>query len=352
MLTFIFGLVLAVVAILAALAAAGTKQINAKVELDDQEGSARESAADSSTTPESGKSGKPRPGSARGPAVTAVISGLISVTLLVASFVYTQDEGEAKVIRSIGGHVVGSDTDPGFGVKAPWDKAVTFDIRNNVASYVGDGGSDYAGGIPTGNQISFTDKDSAPGNMDVVVTYSIDPGKVEEIYAAYLSEANFRTRLIEQDIRSVARQVPGKYTTVEVLGNREKLGQDLQAALSERWKPWGVSSVHVALQEVRYPESITARFESLAAERTRAEEAKAATQTAEEKAKQKLVEAQAEADANRLLEKSLTPGVLEQRRIEMLKSVGENGNLIIVPEDGGQLINIDGGRVASEDPAE
>ena len=69
--------------------------------------------------------------------------------------------------------------------------------------------------------------------------------------------------------------------------------------------------------------------------------AKAATATAEESAKKRIVEAQAEAESNRLLEKSLTPGVLENRRIEMLKAVGEKGNLIITDGKSTPLLNVD-----------
>lgn len=265
----------------------------------------------------------------------------LAIFTIVLSTVYTQDEGEAKAMRSFTGELVGSDVTPGLDFKAPWVKAITFDTRNNIASYVGDGNADFNGGRPTGNQISFTDKDSAAGNIDVVVTYSIQPEKIEDIYREYKSQENFRSRLIEQDIRATVRTVPATYSTVEVLTQRAKISDSIQSALATRWEKWGVNSVQVALQEIRYPDAIMERFNNLTAERTRAEEAKAATATAEEAAKKRIVEAEAEAEANRLLEKSLTPGVLENRRIEMLKSVGEKGNLIITDGKSTPLLNVD-----------
>ena len=38
------------------------------------------------------------------------------------------------------------------------------------------------------------------------------------------------------------------------------------------------------------------------------------------------------ADANAIMTQSLTPEVLEQRYIDALKSIGKNGNLVVVPE--------------------
>lgn len=273
--------------------------------------------------------------------VAAPAIALVAVGTIVLSTIYTQDEGEARAMRSFTGELVGSDVSPGLGYKAPWVRAISFDTRNNIASYVGDGNGDFNGGRPTGNQISFTDKDSAAGNIDVVVQYSIVPEKIEDIYREYKTQENFRTRLIEQDIRATVRTVPATYSTVEVLTQRAKISDSIQDALAKRWERWGVTSVSVALQEIRYPDAIMERFSNLTAERTRAEEAKAATVTAKETAAQRVAQARGEAEANALLEKSLTPAVLENRRIEMLKSVGEKGNLIITDGKATPLISVD-----------
>lgn len=273
--------------------------------------------------------------------MAAPATAVLAVATIVLSTIYTQDEGEARAMRSFTGELVGSDVSPGLGYKAPWVKDISFDTRNNIAAYVGDGSLDFNGGRPTGNQISFTDKDSAAGNIDVVVTYSILPDRIEDIYREYKSQENFRSRLIEQDIRATVRTVPANYSTVEVLTQRAKISDGIQEALAKRWERWGVTSVQVALQEIRYPDAIMERFSNLTAERTRAEEAKAATVTAKETAAQRVAQARGEAEANALLEKSLTPAVLENRRIEMLKAVGEKGNLIITDGKSTPLISVE-----------
>jgi regulator of protease activity HflC (stomatin/prohibitin superfamily) len=272
-----------------------------------------------------------------------IVAGAAAVLALVLTFfsaAYTQDEGEAKALRSFTGELVGSDITPGISFKAPWVSAINFDTRNNIASYIGDGQSDFNGGKPTGNQITFTDKDSAAGNVDVVVTYSIRPDKIEDIYREYKTQENFRSRLIEQDIRATVRTVPSAYSTVEVLTQRSKISDGIQQALAARWERWGVTSVQVALQEIRYPDQITERFNNLTAERTRAEEAKAKTVTAENEAKTALVQAQGEAKANEARSKALTPEVLQQQYIDALKIAAEKGQLIITDGESTPLLNV------------
>jgi O-antigen ligase len=54
----------------------------------------------------------------------------IAILLLIPAAAYTQDPGQANVIRSFSGKVSGVDTSAGLGFKAPWDSTIPFDIRN------------------------------------------------------------------------------------------------------------------------------------------------------------------------------------------------------------------------------
>ena len=82
----------------------------------------------------------------------AIVTGVISMT-------YSQDQGEANVVKSISGEVSSIDVDPGFGLKAPWDKLITFDVRNQQAVYKGDGNATAEGEQVNGPEITIQDKD-------------------------------------------------------------------------------------------------------------------------------------------------------------------------------------------------
>lgn len=258
-------------------------------------------------------------GIAAGAAVLAIIALIFSVT-------YRQDEGHSNVMRSFTGKVVAVDSTPGLSVKAPWIKAIPFDVRNNQINY---------------ENLTFSDRNGTSGDINLSLTYSLKPEMVDSIYKEYKQQGKFEDELVAKDVAAVLRSVTPNFSNVEMMTKPGEVSAAMLRGLEERWTDWGVTGVQVTLGKPNYPESITDRLENLTAEQTRAEEAKAATITAEEKAKQRLVEAEAEAEANKLLETSLTDGVLENRRIEMLKSVGEKGNLIITDGEASPLLNVD-----------
>lgn len=57
-------------------------------------------------------------------------------------------------------------------------------------------------------------------------------------------------------------------------------------------------------------------------------------------AQQKVVQAQAEADANATLNGSLTEAILQQRYLDTLKELAAAGNLVVVPEGFNGLLNV------------
>jgi len=265
---------------------------------------------------------------------------VFAVLFLFLSMFYTQDVGEAKVLKDWTGNIVGEDVTPGADLKAPWVDVVDFDIRNQIAAYVGDGFDDYNGSQPNGPQITVQDKEGVTANLDVVVIYSIKADSVTEVYSEYLNQENFVARLIEQDIRSVVRNVPAQYTTLELLNSREKANEDIKASLETRWESQGVVVESVSLQEIRYSDEVKARFDAAQAARIEVEKAKAELEATQVSAQQKVVQAQAEADANAILNGSLTDNILQQRYLDTLKELAAAGNLVVVPEGFSGLVNV------------
>lgn len=270
-----------------------------------------------------------------------VAAGFLALALIFTVFAsfYTQDPGEAVVQKSVTGELVGQTTNPGMHLKAPWVKTVSFDIRNNVISYVGDGSKgDHSGGSSTGAQITFQDREGVTGNLDIVVRYSINPDAVTDIYAGYQTQGNFVNRVITNDIRSVVRNIPSKYTTIEVYNGREAIGSEILAGLEARWANDGIVVEEVSLQEIRYSDDVKARFDEAQAARIAVTKATAEQETARVNAETEVIKQQGVADANAILTESLTPAVLQQRYIDALKA----GTVFVVPSDSSPLINVPG----------
>lgn len=261
-------------------------------------------------------------------------AAMLAVALVVTGTqcFYTQDAGDVKVLIDFGGNIAGSSSDTGIHFKAPWQSIVTYDIRNNVISFVGDGEENYVGGSAEGPQVTINDSSGTQANIDIQVNYSLDPSKAIELYENYGTQENFVQAIAAVDTRAIPREVAGQFDTLTVLTNRGALTDAIEEALKAKWEPLGLTIEQISVQEVRYPESITTAYanaQQVEVERQQAENQQA---VAEAEAETRRIEAEGESNANRILTQSLTSEVLQQQYIEALKSAADKGSLIVVPE--------------------
>jgi len=268
---------------------------------------------------------------------------LLGVVLIVFSSFFRQDVGQANVLRDWTGNIVGYETASGLHLKAPWVDVVTFDVRNQRAVFVTEqesGEGDNVGGAPDGPQITVQDAEGVTANIDIAIRYSLKPDAVIDIYSQYYNEENLRTRLIFNDIRSVVRSIPGKFTTIDMLTDRNAVQEAVLEALEARWEDDGIIVEDVALQEIRYGESVTAAYAAAQEAQINVQTEQAKLEASKVSAQQKVVQAQAEADANAILNASLTDAILQQRYLDTLKELAAAGNLVVVPEGFNGLVNV------------
>jgi regulator of protease activity HflC (stomatin/prohibitin superfamily) len=250
--------------------------------------------------------------------------------------IYTQDPGEAKVLRSVTGDVVGQSETEGLHVKAPWVDALTYDVRNQQVIFANPTGKEPQNA--NGPQITVQDREGVTANIDITVRYSIDPDAVTTIYKKYGDQSNFISKFIENDIRAGVRTIPAGYGTLELLNNRAEVEAKIATYLAERWESHGVRAESVSLQEIRYSDDVKQRFDDAQASRIKVEQARADLEATEVSAQQQVVQAQAEAEANRVLTASLTDEVLRSKYLETLAKLAKAGNLVITDGSGSQVL--------------
>lgn len=281
-------------------------------------------------------------------ALTRTIARIAAWVLIVVAAVFvflgsffTQDVGQSSVLVDATGNVVGEESSSGFHLKAPWVNPVTFDVRNQRVVFVNPQTStgDNSGGQADGREIAVIDTDGVDSNVDVTVRYNLDPQKVTDIYKAYKDEDKLKSTLIFNDIRSVVRSEAGKLHTLDLLTDRTKLQDKIREELDSRWSTQGVLIDEVSLQQIDPPKSVKDAY--AVAQKSQIEVQKAQNDLAATKvsAQQQVVQAQAEADANNLLNASLTPNVLTSKYYDTLKQIGDKGNLVVVPQGSTPLIN-------------
>lgn len=270
-----------------------------------------------------------------------VVVAIVGAVLMWASTQYNLEPGEAAVLKSWGG-VVNQEvvTETGWHTKGLFEDAIEFDTKNALLSYISDGTKQYGGAPTTGPQITFTDKDKITANMDIVLQYSIDPSILPALVEDYGTQQDFNAKVVEIDARSVPRDVPGKFTSAEVMTDRPRLASEITTQLEEAWENKGIIVEDVSLQEIRYPDSVKQRFEDAQNAATEVIKAQAEADKqkiqAEGDATAQIARANGEAEANRILAASLTPEIIKLREIEMLA----NAQKIVVPNDFSALGNI------------
>lgn len=270
--------------------------------------------------------------------VISVAIIVLGLTAVISQCFYAQDAGDVKVLRDFGGNIAGSSTDTGIHLKAPWQDVITYDIRNNVISFVADGEESFDGGSANGPQVTINDAGGASADIDIQVNYSLNPDNAIQIYQDYGTQENFVRSIAAVDMRAIPREVAGQFDTITILTNRGELTQAIQDRLTEKWAEYGLNVEQVSIQEVRYSEDIVNKYSEAQQAEIERQTAVNKQETAKVNAETAVIEAQGTAEANDVLSQSLTDEVLQQKYIDALKEIGANGNLVVVPEDSQPLV--------------
>jgi len=210
---------------------------------------------------------------------------------------------------------------------------------------------DTAEGHPINEEMSFNTKEGMNIYADVSVSYAIEPQRVPDFYVKYrVNELEKFTHGILRDIvRNSLNEVASTYTVEDIYGVRKaEFLQKVQDLIQTKLTVVGVGIQQFGfIGAPRVPEviatSITAKARAIQeAERARNElamtQAEAAKKIAEAEgdAQSAINRAKGEAESNRIRLASLTPQMLELRKLENQRALIEkwNGQLPTVESAG------------------
>ena len=210
-------------------------------------------------------------------------------------------------------------------------------------------------GRATDESMSFNSKEGMEIYSDVSLSYAIEPRRVPDFYVKYrVSDLDTFTHGILRDIvRNSLNEVASTYSVEQIYGEQKaEFLNKVQALIQQKVDPVGVVIQQFGfIGAPRVPAviaaAITGKAQAIqAAEqarnelaKTQAEAAKTVAQ-AEGEAKAAVTRAQGEAEANRIRQTSLTPQLLELRKIENQKALIDhwNGQLPTVQTGNGQML--------------
>ena len=210
---------------------------------------------------------------------------------------------------------------------------------------------DTSEGHPLNEEMGFNSKEGMEIYADVSLSYAIDPKHVPDFYVKYrVNDLDVFTHGILRDIvRNSLNEVASTYVVEDIYGEKKtEFLRKVEGQIQDK-----VSNVGVGVQQFgfigapRVPaviaQAITAKAQAIQeAERAKNElattQAEAAKKIAEAEgdAKSAVTRAQGEADANRIRQSSLTPQLLELRRLENQRAYIDKWN--------GQLPSVQAGQ--------
>jgi regulator of protease activity HflC (stomatin/prohibitin superfamily) len=249
--------------------------------------------------------------------------GLMLLSILSNTTFLTIDPGEKGVLfkRFGGGLEKDKVYGQGFHVVAPWNKMFIYDVRIDEAFETMD--------VLSKNGL----------NISVELSYRFHPlaDKIgflhDEIGKDYIS------RIIKPEIRSATREVIGQYLPEELYSTKREAIQDeiftkTKAAVETKHLDLDA----VLIRSVQLPDKLKAAIEQKLEEEQLAFQYEFKLDRERKEAERKIIEAQAKADANRILNQSLTDKILKDKGIEATLELAQSPNskvVIVGGQDGG-----------------
>ncbi len=249
--------------------------------------------------------------------------GLIIILALSSSIFLTIEPGKKGVLfKRFGG---GLDKEniygQGFHVIAPWNHMFIYDVRTNEGL----------------EKMTVLSKNGL--NIQVELSYRYNPLPAQIGFLHDEIGPNYLNRIIIPEIRSATREVIGKYLPEELYSSkRETIQDEIFQRTSENISEKHLELDAILIREVELPTTLQEAIERKLKEEQASLEYEFRLERERKEAERKVIEAQAKADANKILNASLTDKILQDKGIEATLELAKSTNskvVIVGGQEGG-----------------
>lgn len=253
-----------------------------------------------------------------------VIFGAIALFLFIAltnTTFLTIDPGEkgVKFKRFSGGLDKETVYDQGFHIVAPWNKMEIYDVRTNERFE---------------KNLEVLSKNGLNINLELSYRFFPQPDKIgylhDEIGYDYVS------RIIQPEIKSATREVIGQYLPEELYSTkREAIQREIFEKTSKAVADNYIVLDAVLISSLTLPENLQNAIEQKLQEEQLSLQYQYKIDREKQEAERRIIEAQAKADANKILNASLTDKILRDKGIEATLELANSSNSKVVVVGGG-----------------
>ncbi|MCI5081268.1 MAG: prohibitin family protein, partial [Saprospiraceae bacterium] len=246
-----------------------------------------------------------------------ITTGVIAFILLIviisfsnAIFLTIESGKRGVLFERFGG---GLDKDniyqPGFHIIAPWNIMYEYEVREKQL--------EEAMEVLSSNGLNI--------NVDVTVRVNPKYDKIGDLHEKFGPE--FLNTLVRAETRSSVRKIIGRFTPEELYSTRrDEVQQLIQDDLQKTLETNYVELRATLIRDIALPEKVQKAIEDKIQAEQKALQYEYILDQERKEAERKTIEAQAKADANRILNASLTDKILQDKGIEATLQLANSPN--------------------------
>lgn len=257
---------------------------------------------------------------------------VIPIILLIVVFVFiikssiTIKAGEAGVLfQTFSGGVKTDKTyNEGFHIIAPWNKMVVYPTRQQEVM--------EEMGVLSSNGLDIT--------VEISTWFQLDQASIPLLHQE--KGRGYLENIVKPAIRSATRSVIGRYTPEEIYSSKRDVIQseifdETKIILTKQY----VQTNEVLVRDITLPPTIKGAIENKLKQEQESLEYEFKLQKEQKEAQRIKIAAEGKAEANKILNASLTPNILKEKGIEATLELSKSPNskvVVIGNQDGMPLI--------------
>lgn len=254
-------------------------------------------------------------------ALIGVGAAVVILLILVSSMLVRIEPGLAGIVFKPFGDGLQKDNvfSEGYHVVLPWNDMIIYDVREQKSE----------------ETMDVLDKSGLSVSVDISVRYRPLSSKI-----GYLHQSigrNYQAVLVVPEVRSSVRQVAGRYTAEEIYSTRrQEVEESIITETAEVLKKNNIQMTALLIRSIQLPTEIKNAIEQKLKAEQQSLQMKFVLEKEAQIADQKRIAAQGEADANRIVNSSLSQQLLKMRGIEATLELANSENAKVVVVGGGE----------------
>jgi regulator of protease activity HflC (stomatin/prohibitin superfamily) len=244
--------------------------------------------------------------------ITFIIA-ILGLWLFFASIVIV-DAGETGVY-SLFGKVKDEELRSGFHLVIPLAKVTKMSIRTEEYTMSIISGE---GKVNRADAITALTKEGLNVDLDMTVLYHLNEEKASDVYKDV--GLTYEGKVIRPEIRSAIREIIAQYEAKDIYSEkREEAAQNISDKLKENLDPRGIVMESVLLRNVQLPANLANAIQEKLQAEQEAQKYDFILQKEEKEKERKVIEAEGQEEAQRIINRSLTTNYLYYLYVNQLK---------------------------------